>query len=144
VWRTLSPKWRGVYSDADFPRDRFNVDGEENIKVAVLITDGNTVAYEYEVWLPGEPRRPFGYNKGTPRGFEHFVDVCHAMAVEGIHVHMINVAKPGESSYNADFIAYAQDCASSPDYYYQVADVEGLILAFRAIGEKTSQLRLTR
>ncbi len=144
VWRTLSPKWRGVYSDADFPRDRYNEEDEENIKVAVIITDGNTIAYRDEVWLPGDPKQPWGWNKGTEHGFEHFVDVCHAMAHEGIHVHMVNVAKSGTRDFNANFIAYAQDCASQPDYYYQVADVEGLIMAFRAIGEKTSQLRLTR
>ncbi len=144
VWRTLSSEWRGEFGDPDWPRERYNDEGDENIKVAVLITDGNTIAYQDEVWLPGDHKKPYGYNKGTPRGFEHFVDVCRAMANEGIHVHMINVAKPGSNQFNTDFIPYAQDCASRSDYYYEVGNADDLIKAFRAIGEKTSRLRLTR
>jgi len=149
VWRTLSPQWKGLLGDVDYPKDYLDDDGEENIKVAVLITDGNTVAYRDEVWDGYDGgssyNQPFGWNKGSVEGFEHFVDVCDAMTAEGIHVHMVHVGgSPSAQYYNADFLSYAQDCASVEDYYHPVDDVEDLIAAFQSIGEQTSRLRLTK
>jgi len=120
VWRTLSPKWRGIFNDPDWPRDALNADGDENIKVAVIITDGNTVAYETEVQFDiyngntpsPDPYAPWGYNNGAPEGFAHgfahFADLCNRMSDDGIHVHMVFVAKNG---VNINFLPYAEQCA---------------------------------
>lgn len=144
AWRVMSPGWRTVFGDAEWPRDYKDNRGRENTKIAVIITDGNTTAYEYEIWQSGDARKPWGYNKGTPRGFQHFADVCNRMTDAGIHVHMIMVAKADTHSYNPDFLTYARDCASRSDYFHPVDDADDLILAFQRIGQQASKLRLTR
>ena len=41
-WRTLSPKWRGLWGDADLPLD-YGTDFMD--KVVVIMTDGNNTFY---------------------------------------------------------------------------------------------------
>ena len=81
----------------------------------------------------------FGWNRGSRRGFEHFVQVCTGMKAQGIEIHVL------QAEGNPDFDAYARQCATSAQTHHRVKDAESVKLALRNITPAGGEiLRLVR
>lgn len=133
-WRVVSERWQGQWKIGNsYPAKK----GKRR-KLAILVTDGNTAAYEYEVG--GAGGGSFGWNRGSRMGFEHLVHVCGRMKAEGIDIHVV------QTGDNSDFTPFARQCATSADTHYRATNVEAFAQAFRSIagGGGGEILRLVR
>jgi Flp pilus assembly protein TadG len=120
AWRLLSTEWQGLWGVANYPRP-----ASEVRKIAVMITDGHTTAYEFEV-LNGLPANSqYGWNNGSPNGFDNLVRVCNQMKGDDIEIFAIFLRG------NVHVAPFMQQCASGPDYYF---DVDTLNEFLEAIG----------
>jgi Flp pilus assembly protein TadG len=119
AWRLLSVKWKGQWKPGgEYP-------GRSRRKVVVYLTDGNTEAYAYEVG--GVDGKTFGWNLGSVWGFSHLVEMCSKMTKQGIEIYMFQL--PG----NDNFDSYAKACASKPDNYAKISNVDTLKLALARV-----------
>jgi Flp pilus assembly protein TadG len=132
-WRVLSEGWQGQWKVGNsYPAKK----GKRR-KLAILVTDGNTTAYDFEVG--GTAGGSFGWNRGSKMGFDHLARVCERMKAEGIEIHVVQVGD------NSSFTPYARGCATTPANHYRATDAEALVLAFRNVGGgSTEVLRLVR
>jgi Flp pilus assembly protein TadG len=132
-WRVLSEKWQGQWKVGNsYP----SKNGARR-KIAIFVSDGQTSAYDHEVG--GSAGGSFGWNRGSRRGFEHFVQVCTGMRAQGIEIHVL------QAEGNPDFDAYARQCATSAQTHHRVKDAESVKLALRNITPAGGEiLRLVR
>lgn len=123
-WRALSPKWRGLFGQADRPFDYGSVP-----KILVLMTDG-------ENWPPAQV---------NPQADNNVATICTQMkdASRGIIVYTIAFDIPDTPDGQAAK-ALLQNCASGPDNYFDAPDGAGLIAAFVTIGNSLTSLLITR
>lgn len=129
-YRMLSNKWRKPIGGGGWPKKKTVT------KVAVLLTDGYSYAYEKEVGPPADPQ-PWGWNHGTPEGFDNLIEICDRMKADNIQIHVIG------AKTQAQALPYLKACATSVDHYYSVSTSYDLIDAIGEIGIKTSALRLS-
>ena len=122
-WRTLSPRWRGVWDGgiAGMPLD---YDVPKMDKAMIIMTDGQNVLY------PGD----------TPNSvaatYAQLSDECEAMKDEGIIIYTITFQTPNWIK------PYFEDCASRPDNFIDSPTNGDLVAAFRRIGQELSNLRI--
>jgi Flp pilus assembly protein TadG len=133
AWRLLSTEWQGLWGVANYPRP-----ASEVRKIAIMITDGHTTAYEFEVLNDLPADKGYGWNNGAPNGFGNLVRVCDQMKDDDIEIFAIFLRG------NAHVAPFMQQCASGPDYYF---DVDTLGEFLKAIGSVSTvgiddQLRL--
>ncbi|GGK22917.1 TadE/TadG family type IV pilus assembly protein [Salinarimonas ramus] len=134
AWRLLSPRWQGHWGVASYPAAY-----GASSKVAIVVTDGHTVAYDYEV-LPesGKAETDYGNNNGTPNGFSHLADLCGRMKATGIRIVMVQLEG------NENFNKYARACASGPEDYFLISETTSLSTAFADIEAGEGPVRLVR
>lgn len=130
AWRMTSPTWRGQWGNASLPAAY-----GEGDKTLVILTDGFTEAYRYEVG--GEAGGVFGYNRGSRQGFEAFASLCSTIRAKGIKIHVIFT-----QTGNDRFESYGRDCAGSPENFHKVGDASGLQSIFKDITSTQSVARL--
>jgi hypothetical protein len=122
AYRLLSPRWRNRWNNGQYPRD-YNAAR----KIAILVTDGRTEAYRYEVLPVSGVATVYGGNAGSQLGFENMEHVCSQMKAAGIEVVVVQL------DGNSNFTAHAQRCAS-PDKYYMINSLAQFETAFSQIG----------
>jgi|GEM_PF-1507690 len=120
TWRLLSDDWRGHWSSGGNAAAN---NGHDRRKIAIMVTDGKTEAYTWEV----DQTSSWGWNNGSVGGFENMVAVCDGMKADGMELFMIRV------NGNSHATAYMQDCASTDAHYFEITDNAGLEIAFRDI-----------
>lgn len=139
-WRTISPRWKGIWhgpTPNDVPLD---YDEPDLIKAVVFMTDGIADIG----WEP----MAYGFlsegNLGTTN--EDLAEaeinsrlsaICEAMKTEGIIIFsvMFAVTDPGiETTY--------RDCATQPEYFFNSPTGDELEIAFEQIGRRLASLRL--
>ncbi|HET6519381.1 MAG TPA: hypothetical protein VFG47_06120, partial [Geminicoccaceae bacterium] len=142
-WRLVSPRWRGLWggdTPDELPLAYADPDSD---KAIILLTDGETN-------FPSDSRTPYGFlnegllgTKNKKKADEELnrrlVNICSAVKENGIEVYTIMFQindKELEKVYRA--------CASSSDHYFKSATNDDLRRAFRAIGGKLSNLRVTK
>jgi len=159
-WRTLSPRWRGLWDGSSRPED---YDNEEMNKVAIVLTDGVNQFYDCVEHGGGcDPREDdqfvsdyTAYGRlGLPGGFipdaddegdgletldNKFASVCSDMKEEGITIYTITF---GSSAEGWEIQNLFRTCASDPGNYFHAPDNAQLAEAFRAIGQELSNLRI--
>ncbi len=137
AWRLVSPNWVGQWDEINYPRP-YN----QRRKIVVFISDGLTEAYRHEVGGDGDgvspPNTIYGWNQGSKWGFEHLVGVCEQMKEAGVEIHMVKV------NGNSNAKPFFEDCASSPDHFYEVEDADEFQDAVATIQNSVVGLRLTR
>ncbi len=127
AWYLLSPNWSSVWTGGSVPQPyslltQTNSEGHPKLrKIAVLMTDG-----EYNKWYTG--------SDSTTQARA----ICTNIKAEGIEVYTVGFAIAVGSSPDVTM----QQCATSPDHYYNAADGAALKAAFRDIALKISTLRL--
>jgi len=133
AWRLLSTEWTGLWGATNYPRP-----ASEVRKIAVLITDGHTTAYQFEV-LNGLPAdTSYGWNNGAPNGFANLVRVCDQMKEDEIEIFAIFLRG------NWRIASFMQQCASGPEYYFDVDTIGEFVEALGAVSTVgvDDQLRL--
>ncbi|NNE56593.1 MAG: hypothetical protein HKN36_00650, partial [Hellea sp.] len=116
-WRVLAKKWRTEWPGMP---NSFSLDKERR-QIAILVTDGKTEAYSWEV----DKESHWGWNNGSEGGFDNMVAVCDGMKAEDIELFMIRV------NGNAAASSYMQDCATSEDHYMEISTNADLELALQ-------------
>ena len=155
-WRTLSPRWRGLWGDPDLPLDYHTQFME---KVVVLMSDGNNQFHDQDTStsnnsVPASDFTAFGRietliggSTGTPaqrRSAGRAIldarqtETCTAMKAEGIRIYTIIFgAAPDATAQNL-----FRNCATTPAMYYYAPTNAALASAFRAIGGQLANLRI--
>jgi Flp pilus assembly protein TadG len=121
-FRLLSPRWRNRWNNGQYPRD-YNAAR----KIAILVTDGRTEAYRYEVLPPSGVANVYGGNMGSQLGFENLEHVCTQMKTAGIEVVVVQL------DGNSSFTAHARRCASSGQHY-MITNIAQFETVFSQIG----------
>lgn len=153
-WRTISPRWRGLWGDPDLPLD-YSGDVEDYIdKVAVILTDGNNVFYnqanttampsDYTAYGRINAAGPVGLGKSTAGAGATILNArlkttCTAMKAEGIRIYSITFGSPGTAAKEL-----FEACASSPAMYYNAPTSGDIAAAFKSIGGQLANLRIVK
>ncbi len=126
-WRVLSPSLpynEGVaYADPDW------------VKIMVLMTDGaNTVRWS---WPGGEPDAQVRASSST--GNAKTATLCQNIKDQGIIVYTVAFQVSSNTTQSM-----MEDCASSPNHYFDAQDNASLESAFARIGGDINNLRLSK
>lgn len=150
-WRVLSPQWRGQWG-GDTPAT-MPLDYDEPLidKVIVMLTDGNNQWYDHPPAGPDGSdygaygRRGWGVLGTTDEGDAlaevnaRMATTCELMKAEGIKIFTITF-KVNSSSTRTLY----ENCATSPDFYFNSPTNDDLTQTFRAIGTELSNLRIAQ
>ena len=151
-WRTISPKWQGLWSglDAAQPFDY----GEPLVdKVVVILTDGGNNVYDHNGGGPlGSDYTAYGRieeekigagintkNEGNTAINTQFSATCELMKSEGIIIYTITFAT-NDNSIKTTY----RNCATSAAYYFDSPSNNELDDVFEAIGDSLSNLRISK
>lgn len=168
-WRTLSPRWQGLWG-GDTPADRpLDYDAPNNDKVVVILTDGNNQVYDWNYeWRPGQSS-PVKVTSSTniqtgPEGsdFTGYGRLWTFMSKGAtisqgkaeLNARMARVCtrmkEKGIIIYGITFGStpdsstqklYRQ-CASGNEFYFHAPDNATLIKIFHKVGMQLSNLRI--
>ncbi|MHA1570712.1 MAG: pilus assembly protein TadG-related protein, partial [Alphaproteobacteria bacterium] len=156
-WRTLSPRWRGLWggdTPAALPLD-YNSPSSD--KVVILLTDGTNQWYDWPGGLPGKPdnnRYPdadyttYGrlsearlgttsQSGATAEINTRMLASCQTLKDLGVIVYTITFRVNSSSTR-----ALYEQCASNPEKYYNSPNNAELADVFQTIGSELSNLRL--
>jgi len=149
-WRTLSPRWQGLWggsTPADMP---FGYDEPFMDKVIVILTDGQNQFYDHNGGGPDgsdytayDRLNIFGYSTlGQARQEldDRFAELCVSIKNAGIRIFTITFGSTPSSSTQSLY----ETCASNPGFYFHAPNNSELQTAFDAIGRQLSNLRLSQ
>ena len=148
-WRTLSPRWRGVWPGSVWPVD---YDDDQIAKVAIVLSDGQNQFFDYdnddtyvsdftgygrigESFIPGATDEADGLDTLDDK----FSRVCESMKQEGIVIYTITFGSGASGGRIRDLY---RDCASDPGNYFHAPDNDDLAPAFMTIGQELANLRI--
>lgn len=145
-WRTISPKWRGLWknSPSDLPLD---YDTPLMEKVVVILTDGNNQFHDNSSSGPKSDYTAYGrvedfgftnLNNARQELDKRMARTCTAMKNEGIIIYAITFGTTPDSAAQNLF----RNCATNPNYYFHAPQNEQLRKVFRTIGGQLSNLRI--
>lgn len=140
-WRVLSRE-SGTFNQAK-PK------GEAN-KVIVLMTDGQNWAAEQESWSSWTDYTAYGYLQWgrvsplTHLGYKAHLDdrlrqACINAKADGVTIYTVTFG-----NLDAGTQALYDECASQPSFHYSATTAAQLVAAFREIGIRLTQLRLSK
>ncbi len=156
-WRVISPRWRGLWG-GDTPESLpMDYDAPLMDKVAIVLTDGENVYYDWPGGLPGSPQSGTypdtdysAYGRlsegrlGTTNKAAAVVEInnrmsrlCQNMKDEGIIIYAITFQLNDEPTKNL-----FRNCASDPAKYYDSPSNDQLRATFVAIGNELTNLRI--
>jgi Flp pilus assembly protein TadG len=157
-WRTISPRWQGLWGLADRP---LAYDATKSRKAVVILTDG-----ENQFWpnltSSGKGVSPGGSDftghgrladlsaetGGTVQTLKdgitelnaRFTEICDSLKAEGVDVFTITFGL--NSSSQAATREVFRQCATKPDFYFNSPAASDLEQVFRQVGTKLSSLRI--
>lgn len=158
-WRTISPRWRGLWGGGTPAEMPFDYDEPLMDKVVVVLTDGYNQLYSaahdhyhhydftdsdytaYDRLSEGRLGTTTSFSTARQELNDRTTDVCDAMKAEGIVIYTITFAVANNSGGNAIRDIF-RDCASNPGYYFDSPTAESLRATFRAIASQLSNLRI--
>lgn len=164
-WRTISPRWRGLWGNADLPADYISSKKSGIQKVAVILTDGNNNFFDLVVKngkgeiVPPSDSSPSDYtaygrlNAPLPTGLaqtgiaagvkilnNRMITTCKAMRDEGIQIYTIIYSDSPDLETKALF----EQCASTPAMYYYAPSAAEIASVFKTIAGQLSNLRIVK
>lgn len=146
-WRTISPRWRGLWSGSSstLPLDY----GAKNMKKAiVLVTDGDNewpqMTY-YGTTFTAYGGQFSNVGQSTESGAEGELNnrttaVCNNIKAAGITLYTMSVG----TAPSVNGKALLQACATKSSYYFDSPDSAALTAAFQTIGQQLSNLRIAQ
>ncbi|MBB5220266.1 Flp pilus assembly protein TadG [Amaricoccus macauensis] len=163
-WRTISPRWRGLWGDPGLPLDYDGAIEKDIEKVVVLMTDGDNYFYDLPPSTeipgsPGDPRTPSDYTAygrvnapgpvglakpnywdGIPVLNARLETTCNAMKANGIEIYSVVFSETPSPETQVSF----ERCASDPGKYFYAPKAGDLNRAFRSIGGQLANLRIVK
>lgn len=154
-WRTLSPRWTGLWGGGELADLPTGYDDPRIDKIVVMMTDGENQFYDWPGHEPNNGTGPLGSDK-TAYGRLHefmpgasrsqaraevdlrFAATCRDMKDFGIEIFTITFGSAPDTATQALY----RGCATGDDHYFHSPTNEMLATAFRSIGQKLSSLRL--
>ena len=119
AWRAISPKWQGLWGDAEMPVEMSN----DIHKVLVLMTDGDNVAQSYdEVSASGAD--------------DNVEDLCERIKDAGITLYTVTFRAPHSVK------PMMRACATSEMHFFDSPSDGALRDSFARIGAQITKLRL--
>lgn len=149
-WRTISPRWRGLWggeTPATHPLDYGTPLME---KVVVILTDGNNQFYDHDkAHAPLSDFTAYGrveelavsLNQGRQRLDARMARTCAAMKAAGITIYTITFGSGGGGPDKTAQTLF-RNCASKPSLYYHAPSNADLAGVFKAIGGELANLRI--
>jgi hypothetical protein len=152
-WRTISPRWRGLWDGDDstiLPKDYLPdlVAASQPLsdKAIVMMTDGqnNIVTNHYSAYGMRQWGRLGATSDSAVRAEinSRMLETCDLMKDEGIIIYTITFDTEGSS--NQAIRDTYEDCATTPGHYFNSPGEDELTAAFIAIGTQLSNLRLAK
>jgi Flp pilus assembly protein TadG len=137
AWYMLSPNWAYLWPSANQPKAY----GAEKLqKYAILMTDG-----EYNtMYCNGAPAKnssgaAINCNATNGQSYNQARTLCTNMKAKGITVYTVGFALDTQNAKDT-----LQQCASSPDKFFNAEDGAELRLSFRAIALEVAKLSLSQ
>lgn len=151
-WRTISPKWKGLWSGVAAAQP-YNYEEPLMDKVVILLTDGENNFYDHpNVGTNGSDYTAYlrlqqqgigagidTQSEGTAAINTQTAQTCTAMKAQGIIIYTITF----QVGNNAIRDVY-KNCATSPAYYFDSPNTADLTNVFKAIGDSLSNLRISK
>lgn len=150
-WRTLSPRWRGLWrnSDVALPLD---YDTPLMDKVAIILTDGQNLFFDFDNWGPdGSDYTAYGregWNRlgingtgisSTTEVNNRMAETCRLMKEEGVIIYTITFRLSNSTARQL-----FRDCATSSAHYFNSPSNSELQTVFQRIGGELSNLRIAQ
>jgi hypothetical protein len=147
-WRTISPRWRGLWGGETPSTHPLDYTEPLMDKVVVILTDGQNQFYDHDGGGgPGSDYTAYGRlgdalgasTLGQGRNIldTRMANTCQAMKDEGIRIYSITFTSP-DSTARTLF----RNCATTPAMYYHAPSNAELSAAFRSIGGELANLRI--
>lgn len=147
-WRTISPRWRGLWGNADLPLDYKT---EYMDKIVVILTDGNNAfnttgsPSDYTAYGRVNAAAPVGLavstaSAGVTKLNTRMSAICTSMKAEGIKIYSIIYGTEADAATRKLY----EDCASSPTMYYWAKSNTDISGVFTSIGGQLADLRITK
>lgn len=147
-WRTISPRWRGLWGGETPATHPLDYGTPFMDKVVVILTDGQNQFYDHDSGaLPRSDYTAYGrlealgvtsLSQGRAILDGRMASTCTAMKDEGIRIYTITFGASPDSTAQALF----RNCASTPAMYRHAPTNADLSDAFRAIGGELANLRI--
>lgn len=166
-FRTISPRWNGLWPEA--PALPSTAPQDEVKKVLVVLTDGqnafwpNWKPFDYTAYgrldegvLPDGQGKRIGQslNNGNTQSHQdraraelnkRTAETCENIKKAGITVYAITFDVDSlPTSESTEIQSLFRNCATNPNFYFDSPDSEALGEAFSAIAQSISQLRLSQ
>ncbi len=149
-WRTLSPRWQGLWGGSTPSDMPFGYDEPFMDKVIVILTDGQNQFYDHNGGGPDgsdytayDRLNVFGFsslNDARQELDDRFAALCVAIKNVGIRIFTITFGSTPSSGTQTLY----RNCASNPGFYFHAPSNGELQTAFDAIGRQLSNLRLSQ
>ncbi|MEX0922646.1 MAG: pilus assembly protein TadG-related protein [Rhodovibrionaceae bacterium] len=158
-WRTISPRWRGLWGAPTPDEMPFDYDEPLMDKVVIILTDGYNQLYSAAKsyyghgWFNDSDYTSHGRisegRLGTTSNFttarnelnDRMAETCVDMKAEGIVIYTITFAVANNSGGDAIRDIFS-NCATNPGYFFDSPSSEDLRETFRAIASQLSNLRI--
>jgi hypothetical protein len=139
AWYMLSPNWGYLWPAAGQPKP---YGADKLIKYAILMTDGeyNTM-YCNGAHAKNSNGADINCNATNGQSYTQARTLCTNMKAKGITVYTVGFALGGSGSNSYQTL---QQCASSPDKFFNAEDGAELRLSFRAIALEVAKLSLSQ
>jgi Flp pilus assembly protein TadG len=139
-WRTISPRWRGVFGSSQAPVD---YDDQNIDKAIIFMTDGQTAlqGVNYSAYGRLNERRLGTRNRNRAENEidRRMIESCNLAKQEGVQIFTIMFAL-NDAQVEQNFRA----CATSADHFFDAPDGDALEAAFQDIAGQLTSLRLTQ
>ena len=149
-WRTLSPRWQGLWGGATPAELPLEYDNPFMDKVIVVLTDGQNQFYDHNGGGPAgsdytayDRLNLFGYatlDSARQELDSRFASLCTTIKQTGIKIFAITFGPTPNSGTQSLY----RTCASNPGFYFHAPSNDELQDAFDAIGRQLSNLRLSQ
>lgn len=149
-WRTLSPRWRGLWGGSTPDTMPLNYDDVSD-KVVVILTDGQNQFYDNPPAGPDKSDYTAYDRLGKFDGGKYatlsdarkeldkrMASICEAMKADGIIIYTITFGSTPDSAAETLF----RNCATKPEYYFDSPTNDQLATVFKTIGLQLSNLRI--
>ncbi len=156
-WRVISPRWQGLWGGDTPDNLPMAYDAPLMDKVAIILTDGQNVYYDWPGGLPGSPLSGSypdtdysAYGRlsegrlGTTNPGQALTEInnrmsrlCENMKDEGIVIYAITFQLNHAATQDL-----MRNCASDPEKYYNSPSNDELRATFVAIGNELTNLRI--
>ncbi|NJO35218.1 MAG: VWA domain-containing protein [Rhodospirillales bacterium] len=139
AWYMLSPNWAYLWPSANQPKA---YGADKLVKYAILMTDGeyNTM-YCNGAQAKNSNGADINCNATNGQSYQQARTLCTNMKEKGITVYTVGFQLGGSTTTSYQTL---QQCASSPDKFFNAEDGTELRLSFRAIALEVAKLSLSQ